>query len=563
MKYLIKIIPLIAFTTILVVGCNTDELKELNINPQTVPEIDMNFFFTAAQLGAASSGSSGDNRYIDWRTNIGMNAYAIQHLANVSGGIAPGDKYQHNAETSNAPFEHMYGDQLKNIAEIFRQTGEGGFEEGQKVNMRNATRILKAFLFHRLTDYYGSIPYFEALKANTVEKIYFPKYDKQKDIYADLLKELDEAATALSESNPDEGFSNADLYYKGDIAKWKKWAYSLMLRLAMRVSNVDPAMANTYVAKAVAGGVFTSNDDNVIVPMAIEPSLWTNQNGISRAFFPGDGNQPTYLSKTLVDWLKGTNPASEADDDPRLMILSGGIGYLKADKDDETLFMSQIPTPNGPKDPMAYAIDDPLLQKGMPNGKNNSTLAQYEGLPVGEAVNQDLTYSKINLLLLNRDEPYMLMNYGEVELLLAEAAERSIGGLSPGQAQARYNAGVTASMQMYTVYDATLEVSGGDVANYLANYPYAGSPQQKLEMIGEQLWVNKFLNWWDAWSDWRRTGYPALTPVVFPGNVTGGTIPVRLRYPVVEATSNSVNFEAGATTPDEYTTKVWWAGGPE
>lgn len=563
MKYLIKIVSSILLTTILVAGCNTDDLKDLNINPQTVPVIDMNFFFTAAQLGAASSGSSGDNRYIDWRTNIGMTAYAIQHLANVTGGIAPGDKYTHNAETSNAPFEHMYGDQLKNIAEIFKQTGPGGFEEGKKINMRNAARIIRAFLFHRLTDYYGSIPYFEALKANSAEKIYFPKYDKQKDIYADLLKELDEAAAALNESNPDEGFSSADLYYQGDLSKWKKWAYSLMLRLAMRVSNVDQDMANTYVAKAIAGGVFTSNEDNVLVPMALEPSLWTNQNGISRAFFPGDGNQPTYLSKTFVDWLKGTDPGSTADDDPRLMIISGGIGYLKADKDDETLFMSQIPTPEGPKDDSAYAILDPLLQNGMPNGKNPSMLSAYEGLPVEEAVNQDLTYSKINFKLLNRDEPYMLMNYGEVELLLAEAAERSIGGLNPGQAQAHYDAGVTASMQMYTIYDPTLSVDNAAIANYLATYPYAGTSDQKLKMIGEQLWANKFLNWWDAWADWRRTGYPVLTPVVFPGNVTGGTIPVRLRYPVLEATSNSANFEAGATKPDEYTTEVWWAGGPE
>src|SRR5688572_368073 len=155
MKHLTKIGISFTLTAILVVGCNTDDLKELNINPQTVPEIDMNFFFTAAQLGAASSGSSGDNRYIDWRTNIGMTGYAIQQLANASGGIAPGDKYTHNAETSNAPFEHIYGDQLKNLSEIFKQTDPGGFEEGQRANMRQAARILKAFLFHRLTDYYG------------------------------------------------------------------------------------------------------------------------------------------------------------------------------------------------------------------------------------------------------------------------------------------------------------------------------------------------------------------------------------------------------------------------
>ncbi|HLA53489.1 MAG TPA: hypothetical protein VK618_09305, partial [Flavitalea sp.] len=154
MKYFKKIILYTLLVSLFVAGCDTEELHDLNINPQTVDQIDVNFLFTSAELGAASGGSDGDNRYIDWRTNIGMGAYAIQQLAcgNCPGGIAPGDKYQHNAETSSAPFEFIYGDQLKNIAEILKQTGPGGYEAGKKVNMRNASRILKAFLFQRLTD---------------------------------------------------------------------------------------------------------------------------------------------------------------------------------------------------------------------------------------------------------------------------------------------------------------------------------------------------------------------------------------------------------------------------
>jgi hypothetical protein len=113
---------------------------------------------------------------------------------------------------------------------------------------------------------------------------------------------------------------------------------------------------------------------------------------------------------------------------------------------------------------------------------------------------------------------------------------------------------------MYTVYDASLTVSDAAVTAYLTTYPY-GTPKPKLEMIGQQLWVNKFLNWWEAWSDWRRTGFPKLTAVNYPGNVTNGTIPVRLRYPTDETTNNP-NFSAGSSAND-YTTKVWWAGGPQ
>src|SRR5260221_3935919 len=274
MKYFNKII----LCTLIVAGCNTKELQNLNVNPNATNKINLNFLFSAAELGSAAGGSAGDNRYIDWRTNIGMCAYAIQQLAcgSCPGGISPGDKYTDNFETSNAPFEFLYGDELKNIAEILKQSGDGGYDAGNKVNMRNAARILRAFLFQRLTDYYGNVPYFEANQATNVGGAYFPKYDKQSVIYTDLLKELDEATTALSASNPDDGFTAGDMIYKGDITKWKKWGYSLMLRLAMRVSNVNAGLANTYVAKAVAGGVFASNADNVWVPMALTPSIWTN-----------------------------------------------------------------------------------------------------------------------------------------------------------------------------------------------------------------------------------------------------------------------------------------------
>jgi hypothetical protein len=536
MNHITKKILSVIVTAVMVAGCDTQELQDLNINPQAVTKINLNFMFTAAQLGAASGGSAGDNRYIDWRTNIGMCSMAIQQLANAGGGIAPGDKYTENFETSNAPFEFIYGDQLKQIAEILKQTGDGGFDAGAKVNLRSASRILRVFLFHRLTDYYGRVPYFEAVQAAS-GGTFFPKYDKQSEIYADLLKELEEATAALSASNPEEGFAAADIYYNGNIAQWKKFGNSLMLRLAMRISNVDAAAANSFVSKAVAGGVFASNDDNAWVPMALTPSEWTNQNGISRAFYPGDGGQPSFLSKTLVDWLKGTDQASTADDDPRLMILSGGIARWT---------------------PTTWTVleDDPLLQKGMPNGKDAAMLAEIEGGPV----DQEATYSRINYLMLQDDESYMLMNFAEVKFLLAEAAERSIGGLAPAAAAGHYNDGVKAAMQQYTKYDASLSVSDAAVTAYLATYPYAGTTNEKLEMIGEQIWVANFMNWWEAWSNWRRTGFPVLTPVNYPGNETGGTIPVRLRYPNYEASGNP-NFEATATTPNAYTTKVWWAGG--
>ena len=549
MRYTNKLLAYsLAALLLAVIACDTEELHDLNVNPQAVNEIDLNYLFSAAELSIASGGATGDNRYIDWRTNIGLAAYAIQHLANAGGGIAPGDKYTDNTESSTAPFEYTYNDQLKNIAEILKQTGEEGYDAGHKVNMRNAARILRVFSYHRLTDFYGNVPYSEANRGldgiyEGEQGILFPTYDEQPMIYADLFKELEEATAALSEANPDEGFLGADMLFGGDgatqadqIVHWKKWGYSLMLRLALRVSNVDPAMANDYATKAIAGGVFASNDDNVVVPMDVGPSEWTNQNGISRAFYPGDGGQPSYLSKTLVDYLKGANPGDVTDDDPRLMIISGGI----ADWDPQSWTPTNV---------------DPLAQKGMPNGFDQGMLDELEGT----AVDQAKTYSRINYLMLQDDEPYMIMHYAEVEFLMAEALERGIGSGIAGAAADHYAAGVKAAMQSYTLYDPSLVVSDEQVAAYLATYPY-GVTKPALEMIGEQMWVSKFLNWWEAWSDWRRTDYPQLTPTNYQGNVTGGVIPTRLLYPPTEVAGNP-NFSEGATLPNTYITKVWWDGG--
>jgi Starch-binding associating with outer membrane len=546
MKNILNLFLFPLFGILFVTGCDTTALHELNDNPNAVHPIDMNYFFTSVELGSASNGSLWEwgNRYTDWETNIGICAPAIQQLAYAGApgdNSMGGDKYLEIGELSNATFQIYYWDVAQNCAEILKQTGPGGFDAGNKVNMRNAARILRVLCFHRLTDWYGSIPYFEANKG--FDGILYPKYDKQKDIYADLLKELDEATKAMAErdpSDPDEGFKAADIIYNGDAVKWKKFGYSLMLRLAMRISNVNDVMADTYVTKAVAGGVFLNNEDNVWVPMANGPDPFKNQNSISRVFDPNDGSLNSFLSKTLIDWFMGPDKTSTADDDPRLMIISGGIADWTSE--------SWNVLPGG---------DDPLNQKGLPNGYDQPMLDALEG----HEVNQAHTYSRINLKMLQIDDPYPLMNYAETEFLMAEALERGIGSGITGTTKSHYEAGVKAACQMWTPYDASLTVSDEAVAAYLATYPY-GVEKPALEMIGEQLWVSKFMNWWDAWSDWRRTGYPVLIPVDYNGNDTNGQIPRKLVITGAEAAGNP-NYAEGATQPDHFIGKVWWDGGPE
>lgn len=544
MKKLNKVILSTLVMLMIISGCDTDSLHKMNIDPQAVNQIDMNYLFSETLLGIASGGSYGDNRYIDWRTNILFCAPAIQQLA-VSGGgqYAAGDKYLDNQEVYHAPWRWWYTDVEKNCAEVIKQTGEGGFEAGMKVNTRQAARIIQAFTYARLTDFYGNIPYTEANQG--IEGNFFPHYDKQQDIYPQILAELDDAAAQISSSNADDGFAKADFIYNGDISKWKKFAYSLMLRYAMRVSNVDAGMANTYVAKAIAGGVMTSNDDDLWVPMADGPSEWNNQNGISRAFYPGDGEQPSFMSETFINWMKGANKNDSTDDDPRLMVLSGGIGQWTT--------QGFTPIPGG---------TSALNQRGLPNGKDHDLLKAYLG--VSDFVDAT-TWSRINPKMLYDAAPYNVMNVAEVEFLQAEAGERGIGGLSAANAQAHYNAGVKDAMQMWVEFDPSLAVSDAQVTAYLTKYPYKDNggvtgTQTKLEQIGTQLWASHFFMWFEAWNDWRRTGFPVLTPTNYTNNITNGQIPRRLRYPNDEVAGNS-NYTDGATLPNDLLTKVWWDGG--
>jgi hypothetical protein len=111
---------------------------------------------------------------------------------------------------------------------------------------------------------------------------------------------------------------------------------------------------------------------------------------------------------------------------------------------------------------------------------------------------------------------------------------------------------------MYTPYDASFEVTDGEVTAYLAAFPYTEGGPDALTMIGTQLWISKYLNWWEAWADWRRTGIPALVEVNYSGNITGGKIPTRLRYPSHEVATNSDHISAGGTSPDTHVGKVWW-----
>lgn len=492
----------------------TKDFEELNKNPNEVTNPNIDYIFTYSIVRANGQG------FEMHRANLIYCAAMIQHFASLN-GYWTGDKYTYSSEYSSAFFGSMYPSAVRELTQLVELTST----DPELVNKKSAARIMRVYTMHRLTDLYGDVPYFEAGKGYT-SGIFKPKYDKQSDIYKDMLKELEESATAFNASKPT--FGNADLLYKGDVVKWKKFAYSLMLRLGMRLSKVDAGLAQQWVAKALAGGVFQTLDDQAKLDHAVGPE-GINRNPtasqlLSEEIKDGGNTSNSKLSRTLIDFLRNNA-------DPRLRVIA-----RKQNSGD----------------------NNPVNQKGLPNGYDNTTITSYPGWT------QLADYSDPNTLTFARwDAPSVLISTAEVKFLQAEAVIR---GWGTGNAQTLYDEGVTLAMQMLNLYipagSSVANITNAEITAYLVAHPFnvAGTNAQKLEQIHTQLWASLFFNAIEAFANWRRTGYPVLTPVNYPGNITNGTIPRRLRYPEAEAVNNAANYQAALAQQgaDEFTTKVWW-----
>ncbi len=218
-------------------SCNKKSLTDLNTPLNSVSYAIPANLFTNALLNTP-------------RDNYSVLAEGMQYFSTYKEVPAIGDKF-YSFNGTEADFG-TYTGRLNTLYQL-----DAAIQDPALVNQRAMVKILRVYTYHQLTDVAGDIPYFDAVKgeAGTLS----PKYDTQRDIYLDMFKQLDSAGTALDATKTN--FGAADLFYKGDVTKWKKLAYTLMLRLGMRLSKVEPELAKTWVQKAIAGGVITSDAD--------------------------------------------------------------------------------------------------------------------------------------------------------------------------------------------------------------------------------------------------------------------------------------------------------------
>ena len=231
--------------------------EEINVNPTKPSQVGVTTKLTSTQLF-----TSGE-RYENWRANLIYCSTMMQHFSTTA-GYWSGDKYTWNKGYASSMIDRIYGNAVKTVEDMLVQIEE----EGQPEEMKAITRIMRVFIYHRLTDLYGDVPYSEAGAAYT-DGVFTPAYDEQSFIYMDMLKELEESASVLGSGT--SGFGAADLMFQGDQAKWKRFAYSMMMRLGFRLIKVDPAASKEWVTKAINGGVMMSNDDIAYIEHALGP----------------------------------------------------------------------------------------------------------------------------------------------------------------------------------------------------------------------------------------------------------------------------------------------------
>jgi hypothetical protein len=502
-----KKIAIILFSACGLIGLNACDagFDEMNVNKTAAVAINPVFALNNAVVNISPPSTT-----VQYELGI------VQQMVSPNSGVLTGANFnQDNRDYTQAIWQRYYRSVIRNTYDVIATT-----KDPSRTNLVNMAKILQSYAFLVLTDTYGDIPYTEAGKGYTDQMVY-PKYDKQQAVYAGIIKDVSDAVAALDAAKARE---SADVLFGGDVVKWKKFGNSLLLRVGMRLSKVDATQAQSLVAKAVAGGVITSNADNVIIRHDAN-----YLNSIGQLLNATEANN-FYLAAPFVDYLKKTN-------DPRLKSIA--VRYVGAT--------------SGTQQTAAKAVIDPAVQIGMPFGYDNSSIS---GPVKSLGLASFYDFSQADRTRMNKTTARAyLLTASQTNLLIAEAITK---GWVSGNAKDYFDAGVKAHMDQVSEMDANSVVSTSAADAYLAANPFSATTA--LEQINTQYWISSFLNGPEAFANFRRSGFPKLTANPFPGKAIKGDFINRLTYPNSEISVNSVNVKGAIANQgaDDLDTKVWW-----
>lgn len=354
-------------------SCQTDEqYEDLNRDPKNPTIVDADFLFTNAIVSLSDVMASPN-------VNINIFRFVAQYLTATTYLDEPNFDLT-NRGIPEAFWSELYRDVIFDVQDA-KAVVEADVElsQAEKDARLAQLEVIEVYAWQVLVDTFGDIPYTQAVQA---QEFPLPEYDDAATIYEDLIARM---MVAQDQLEVGEGFVEADVLYNGDMQKWDKFASSLLLRLGMRLSEVNPTLAAEAARSAVEDGVFTSNDDTA---------------------------ELNYASTT-----PNTNPLWVD------LVQSGRSDYVVAN--------TVVDYMNALEDPRRPAYFDDNIAEGYVGG-------------IYGASNSFPTVTHIGDVFLDPTLPGILIDYAEVEFYLAEAAERQFG--VPGSAEDHYNTAIRASI---------------------------------------------------------------------------------------------------------------------
>jgi len=449
------------------------------------------------------------------------------------------DRLVINQAWVGANFNPYYTDVLPQLQTIFANTDSVSAEHAM-------AEVVWVLAFMKATDYWGPIPYFQAGSVETSVP-----YDPQDKIYADFFSRLDAAIAVLTPLAGTNAYGTYDLFFQGDVSHWIKFANALRLRLALRVSKVDPATAQKEAEASVAAGVMTTSPgDDCFVERS---SVGGDINGLSTM---SDWNE-FRMSATMSSVLKGYQ-------DPR--INQYFLPTVNSGNPTFGIFADYQGLRNGLSVAQQTMPQNLAVANSHQGQRWASTNVTVGGVVVGEA-----SYT---------NTPQNVLETAECYFLRAEGA--MYGWNMGGTAQQLYTAGITQSMAQWGVsgtaaasYVASTNTptpsgaypgpTGQDTA--VSNVPIAWSsdPTMELKQIATQKWLALFPDGMEAWADWRRNPIMPLYSVVNSDNplIPNPSVAHLRRIPFLtsEKQTNAAGVATGVQAlggPDNELTPLWW-----
>lgn len=464
-----------------------EKFYDVNESPNNVKEAPIENILPAITVNVGYLGGSDLLRY----SGLIMQQFSGQ-TTNTSNTFLLYERYNINNSDVNNQWSTIYANLLGDIAKIIPLAEKGG-----SPHYAGVAKLLKAYTYQLTVDAWGDVPYSEASQFG--ENLY-PKYDDDEQIYKELIKTIDAGIADINAPTSVLSPGKSSTIYPGDWANvksnWIKFANTLKLRIYLHYSQKDPAFSTSQITALVNSGAqfMASNADNFGMKFLAEAA---RQNPLS-SIEGGQFRNAFFPNKTIVDMMN-------AKADPRRPSYFVPFPYN-----------SSPATYKG-----ASALDNASVAYSRLNTflKGDATINTVTILPDGSITDASITWAG--------NSSTKLLNFAEYNFIRAEAA---LNG-APGDAQAFFEAGIRASL-------AESNVSAANANTYVAaNGTLAGTNAQKLEQIINEKFVANFGVVMEPWTDWRRTGYPKISPLPISVAVYD-QIPRTIIYPLSEKSTN-------------------------